>query len=86
MKNERHPFDPFSLVFGLAFATTGIAFAFGDVDALDIAPRALVAGMMLFLGALLLAFLWRRSAAEVETTNPDSEPDESLPTQPPPLS
>lgn len=77
MKNERHSFDPFSLVFGLAFATIGVAFAFGDVDALDIEPRALFAGAMLFLGALLLAFLWRRSTAEIEGSNPSSEPDEN---------
>ena len=86
MRNERHPFDPFSLVFGLTFATIGVAFAFGEGDALDIEPRALVAAIMLFLGALLLALIWRRSAAEADRSSPEPEPGENRPTQHLPLS
>ena len=64
MKNERHGFDPYSLVFGLFFASVGIAFTFGDVDTLGIDPLAVGAVAFLLLGALLLAYVWSRRTPE----------------------
>ncbi len=85
---RRHPFDPYSFVFGLAFAGIGAVLLDTDVDVADLAGAGWLPVPAVVLGLFLLALgldRARSSRAEAEpaaAASPDeaSAPDESGPT------
>ena len=73
---KRHPFDPFSLLFGLFFAIVGLVFLLGDVDIIDLGWHWLWPIPLLFVGALiLLVSLKAFGQGSPESENPESDAD-----------
>lgn len=77
---KRHPFDPFSLVFGLTFAGLGALLLDTDVDVAGLASAGWLPFPVVFLGLLLLAVgLTRVVSGERAEPGPEQSehPDES---------
>ncbi len=88
---RRHVFDPVSFVFGMVFATIGLAFLTGRVDLGDLHLGWIWPVPLIALGLALLLTAHRRDArpdapavaspppAEPEDTPADEEPTDSVP-------
>jgi hypothetical protein len=59
---KRHPLDPFSLVFGAAFAAIGFVFLFASVDVSALHLRWLWPMPLIVVGILIIALAARDEA------------------------
>ncbi len=57
---KRHPFDPISFVLGLAFASLGLFFLFGDRSVADIGAQWIWPFPVLLVGVLAVVYAVRR--------------------------
>ena len=77
---KRHPFEPFSFVFGLAFAVVGATFLFGEPDVSKIDAASVWPYVAIFIGLLVLAGAARRTtrskAATIQAPTEDEVPIE----------
>lgn len=60
MRVKRHPFDPISFVLGLAFASLGLFFLFGDRSVADIGAQWIWPFPVLLVGLLVVLYAVRR--------------------------
>jgi hypothetical protein len=75
---NRHPFDPYSFAFGLAFAALGVVLLDTRIDIADLSGRWLLPLPIMFFGLLIgaLAINRVRSSADeagVESVEPEPE-------------
>jgi hypothetical protein len=61
---KRHPLDPFSLVFGAAFAAIGLVFLFASVDVSSLHLRWLWPMPLIVVGTLIIALAARGEAGQ----------------------
>ncbi|MGH2807782.1 MAG: hypothetical protein ACRDKT_10965 [Actinomycetota bacterium] len=77
---KRHPFDPFSFVFGLMFAGLGGLLLNSEIDFADLSGRWLLPLPLLFVGLLFAAFgysrmrRYREDHPEESFEDPEEEP------------
>jgi hypothetical protein len=68
---NRHPFDPFSFVFGFAFAALGVVLLDTRVDIADLSGRWLLPLPIMFFGLLIGALALNRVRANTEARRTD---------------
>jgi hypothetical protein len=61
---KRHGFEPFSLVFGLAFSAVGATFLFDEPDLSKITTASVWPYVAIFVGLLVLAAALKRGAGK----------------------
>lgn len=70
---KRHPLDPFSFVFGAAFAVFGLYFLLGGRSAADIGPTWIWPFPLLLVGLTAVMYAARRMQREDRAPDPDGE-------------
>jgi hypothetical protein len=66
---KRHPLDPFSLVFGAAFAALGLVFLFASIDVSALHLRWLWPMPLIVVGILIIALAARGEAEQRRAAN-----------------
>lgn len=72
---KRHPFDPFSFVFGISFMVLGLVLLNGRIDFADISGSTMLPLPLIFVGLLLGAMAISRIERPERADEPD-EPDD----------
>jgi hypothetical protein len=74
---KRHPLDPYSLVFGIMFATLGGLLLNTQLDVADFSGRWLLSLPLFFVGLLFAAFGLNRVRKQREADPPVEDRDDT---------